>query len=618
MQLSSEQKEFIKTALAGYNILVDACIGSGKTTSIQQLCNALSFDKHILYLTYNKLLKIDAKSKILNANVKVTNYHGFAYECLMKRKLSVGISDLIQAFNKVHPPVGQYDILIIDEYQDIDLELSIMLKYIKEKNPGMQIIAVGDMEQKIYDKTALDVKLFIEEFLGDNKIRMNFTKCFRLSKEHAAKLGRIWGKTIDGVNDKCVVEVMSFEETVRFLAEQDPKDILCLGARIGDLSETLNYLEMEYPEKFNKKTLYASISDTDRGAVEPRSDSGIFTTFDSSKGLERKICVVFDYTESYWRTRISKPQVKFSILRNIFCVAASRGKERIIFVKGNFDVGLLSEKTLSSHVRESTHFEDMNISEMFDFKYKEDVEECFSMLKIKRISEKNQEIIQTKDNDELIDLAPCIGVYQEAAYFQYYDLDKQIEFVYKVDKGRSQAYKQNFYEKNFQEKILALTAAEYDQIRYVRQVEPNFISKEASDMIMERLSEEFGIDEEVQVECSIEFPYEKTIDYDGKERLVCFEALGLADVVQDDVVYELKFVTDLKHEHFLQCACYIVGLGLEKGVLMNTKTGEKFEIKIRDKEKFLDLVIKTVTKRYTEKRCVLEEKKKKKTRRKTA
>lgn len=38
--LSDEQELFLHKALLGENILVDACIGSGKTTAIQHLCCA--------------------------------------------------------------------------------------------------------------------------------------------------------------------------------------------------------------------------------------------------------------------------------------------------------------------------------------------------------------------------------------------------------------------------------------------------------------------------------------------------------------------------------------------------------------------------------------------------
>ena len=38
MQLSDEQSKFVEIAQEGKNILVDACIGSGKTTAIQVLC----------------------------------------------------------------------------------------------------------------------------------------------------------------------------------------------------------------------------------------------------------------------------------------------------------------------------------------------------------------------------------------------------------------------------------------------------------------------------------------------------------------------------------------------------------------------------------------------------
>ena len=176
IELSDEQKRFIKLALAGNNILVDACIGSGKTTAIQALCDEFSQDKKVLYLTYNKLLKLDAKKKIKHKNVTVTNYHGYAYMVLNQIGVRAGISDLIQEFVRVKPEISGYDVLVIDEYQDIEQELADMLEQIKAANPKMQIIAVGDMEQKIYDKTTLDVKGFVDKFLGEYET-LQFTKC---------------------------------------------------------------------------------------------------------------------------------------------------------------------------------------------------------------------------------------------------------------------------------------------------------------------------------------------------------------------------------------------------------------------------------------------------------
>ena len=228
---------------------------------------------------------------------------------LLKRSgVSAGIPDLIQTFIWERPSIGKYDILIIDEYQDIEQELAELLELVKDSNPDIQIIAVGDMEQKIYDKTTLNIESFMKEFLEDH-LTLKFTQCFRLSNDLASMLGRVWKKQIKGVNNYCIVEEMTKEDIIPFLAKQIPADILCLGARTGAMSDTLNTLEEMYPHKFNKKTVYATISDNDfMGKTEPKEDSAIFTTYDSSKGLERKICVVFDFTESYWGVRISKPQ----------------------------------------------------------------------------------------------------------------------------------------------------------------------------------------------------------------------------------------------------------------------------------------------------------------------
>lgn len=589
--LSDEQKLFIDRALQGENILVDACIGSGKTTAIQNLCNRLPHEKRILYLTYNKLLKIDAKSKIKRERVTVTNYHGLAYMILRRMGISVGTPDLIQRFIQEKSLIKRYhlltyDILIIDEYQDIEQELAELLELVKDCNPDMQIIAVGDMEQKIYDKTTLNVESFMKGFM-EKHLRLKFTQCFRLSNHLASMLGRVWKKEITGVNASCKVEAMAKEEIIPFLAEQIPADILCLGARTGAMSDTLNILEERYPDKFNKKTVYATISDNDSmGKTEPKEDSAIFTTFDSSKGLERKICVVFDFTEGYWKVRISKPQQSYMILRNIFCVAASRGKNHIIFVKP--EEAMLSERTLSTFVETNQKFQDVNISEMFDFKYKEDVENCFSQLKFSKITSKDNSPIDIKSRDDLIDLSPCIGIYQEAVFFYRYQIEADIKLKLSFNSELDRLYTEAIKKGSLDQKILFLVSLETRQKRYRTQVITPFVNEEQCEMIKNRLKTRLDRDENAQVACHI--------DFCDKEGNIKFTAKGFADVVKDNIVYELKFVSELTHEHFLQCAVYMVAMNLEKGILWNTRDNVSYEIEVPDRKAFLDAVAKTVTK----------------------
>ena len=588
--LSDEQELFIKRVMEGNNVLVDACIGSGKTTAIQHLCNRLPSNKKVLYLTYNKLLKLDAKEKIRMRNVKVTNYHGFAWEMVNKMGKKVGVSDTIQAFILAEPPIPHYDVLIIDEYQDIEKEFSLMLRMIKEANPGIQIAAVGDMAQKIYDKTTLNVEKFMNEFLGSH-IKLEFTQCFRLSAEHAAYLGRIWKKRIEGVNQSCEIISMSESEVVEFLAEQKVSDVLCLGARNGSLSRTLNDLEEYYPSKYNKNTVYASISDDDSlGTKNPDKNCAIFTTYDSSKGLERKICVIFDFTESYWTTRIRMPQQKYEILRNIFCVAASRGKDKIIFVEP--DEALLSEITLSTPVGTNYKPDNMNISEMFDFKYREDIEECFRLIDKKKIEVEDTSVIEVKSNDGLIDISPCIGIYQEACFFNRYDIDSKIMFHLSVGRAgeKKHLYTDAIRSSSLEKKILFSVAMETRQNRYFDQVQTPFITRDEDIRIQKRLSSRLDKDEEgIQKECSIEFA-------NKKGGSLYFSARGQCDVLKDDVVYELKFVSELTHEHFLQCASYMIGFGLKKGILWNTRDNTVWEITIPDRAAFMDAVARTITK----------------------
>lgn len=586
--LSEEQQLFINYGVKGFNILVEACIGSGKTTAIQALCNAIR-NKNILYLTYNKLLKLDAKARIINGRTTVTNYHGFAWQELSRAGIRAGISELIQTYNRNDLPVGAYDVLILDEYQDIDQEISEMLWHIKKKRPDIQIVAVGDMCQKIYDKTTLDVASFISEFLKgegngirSNYIPMEFTKCFRIGHDHAAMLGRVWEKTITGVNTAFKIDIVPDYRAKVIAANTEPKDLLVLGSRGKGATKLQNYLEKTYPDKFNKHTLWSKIMDTDGGATNPSPDCAIFTTYDGCKGMERKICILFDWSLKYWMTRAEKPDVKYEILRNIFCVAASRGKERLVIVDtgDNIDEDVLCEPFLTRY-----QYHDTPASTLFDFKHVEDVEDAYKLLNVE-ILDPPDVPIPISTSDALIDLSPCVGHYQEAMFFENYKIEDDIELALSMPE---KSHLRRAYDKyDLSRKLLYLAMLDTGQNRYMNQVKDLGITPELEMRLRERLSIHLKPDEIVQQDSSIQFS-----DLGGN---YLFRASGRSDVSRENEIWELKFVTELSHVHALQLAMYLIGEHKETGYLWNTRTGERQRITIPDRERLLDAIGKAATK----------------------
>ena len=587
INLTDEQEKLIDLALQGKNVLVNACIGSGKTTTIQALCDELPDDMNIVYLTYNKLLKLDAKKKIHNYNVSVQNYHGFAFMTLKNSGIECAQSQLIKAFIENNVKVPRIDALILDEYQDIDKEISEMLMKIKKRNPRMQIIAVGDMDQKIYDWTTLNIEEFIQEFLGNHE-EMTFTKCFRLSEKYAKSIGSVWNKEINGVNPETeIIELNDYKEAVARMILLEPKNILCLGQRNGQMALALNELEAVNPKKFNKKTVYASIMDSgDTGSVNPNSDCAIFTTFDGSKGMERDYCFIFDYSPSYWFVRKSKANAKTKILKNIFLVAASRGKKKIYFVKCGKEDILSFEDLKGFEDEENTDYTNIlfDVSEMFSFKYKEDVEKCYSMLKIKQIKTSTSETINTPKADELIDLSPVIGIYQQACFFENFDIQSLINYTKVVHNERIIKAGKNA---SLEKKTLALVAANTSQERYLTQVNIPFIKNSTIDLIKERLSTKFDGKENVEKTLHLKM----VCDHDRSINVV-----GRIDAEKENNVYELKFVEELSHEHFLQCAMYSIMYPYNNAYLWNVKKNQLFKVKVENETEFLTQVLKTITK----------------------
>jgi superfamily I DNA/RNA helicase len=78
--MSQEQRAVLDCIRAGHNVVVDACAGSGKSTTILSIAKELT-GKKILQFTYNSMLRHEVKEKVKDLglhNLQVHTYHSFA------------------------------------------------------------------------------------------------------------------------------------------------------------------------------------------------------------------------------------------------------------------------------------------------------------------------------------------------------------------------------------------------------------------------------------------------------------------------------------------------------------------------------------------------------------
>ena len=119
---SSEQQYVIDQLKGGNHVIVDACAGSGKTTTI--MACAMACPKQLFaMITYNKQLRVEVETKV--KELGLTNIHVYNYHSIAKKYYSndghtdTGIRDLLRQQSKPFYDIPLYSIIVIDEAQDM-------------------------------------------------------------------------------------------------------------------------------------------------------------------------------------------------------------------------------------------------------------------------------------------------------------------------------------------------------------------------------------------------------------------------------------------------------------------------------------------------------------------
>jgi len=151
---SEEQRVIIDHIINGNNVIVDACAGSGKSTTILSCAKFLPYTK-ILQTTYNNQLRQEVKENIIEyqlENINVFTYHCLAVKYYLKDAFDDnGIRKILREDIPPKIDLPAIDLLVLDECQDMTfLYFQFMVKFTKDIGKPFQLLILGDKMQGIY------------------------------------------------------------------------------------------------------------------------------------------------------------------------------------------------------------------------------------------------------------------------------------------------------------------------------------------------------------------------------------------------------------------------------------------------------------------------------------
>ncbi|NDB81492.1 MAG: hypothetical protein EB127_01895, partial [Alphaproteobacteria bacterium] len=134
--LSEEQQNIIDSIKTGRNVIVDACAGSGKSTTILAIAREFP-EERILQLTYNSALRKDVQGKIAEEgieNLTVHTFHSLAVAIYMTTAhTDAGIRHILFTDMKPRYTIPGYSKIVLDEAQDMSLDyFRLMQKFIRD------------------------------------------------------------------------------------------------------------------------------------------------------------------------------------------------------------------------------------------------------------------------------------------------------------------------------------------------------------------------------------------------------------------------------------------------------------------------------------------------------
>lgn len=601
--LPSDEQINIIDKIQTNNVIVNAVAGSGKTTTNLHIANKYQHQK-ILLLTYNKDLKIDSRKKAnimkLN-NLEVHSYHSFCVKYYYKKAFDdSGIINILE--KQLMPLINlDYDIIIIDEIQDINIlyyELICKIFCDIEKNPNLCIL--GDINQciNIWNHSDSRYIIFAEKLFNfnDNEwINCNLSTSYRLTDEMSLFINNclydndniITKKTFDKVRyiiDDCFAPYSVLNEVIYYLDKGYVyEDFFILAPsvkssiKIKPVQILANALtELNIP-------IYVPNSDDKELDKTELEGKIVFSTFHQAKGRERKICIVYNFDDSYFKF-FSKEKNPTKCPNELY-VAVTRGSEYLSLIHHyqNDYLFFLKNKCIEKYVsliknqniliknnNNKLNF-DTNVTDLTRHLPAKIINHCLTFFEIKKIQECEKKINipikikQGKLTEGVSDITgiaiPSFFELQNTKTMTIFNKIKNLNKIKKkeylfIDEDDEYNDKNKFNDiniLNLKPNELLYISNEWNSFKSgynfrLNQIQDyNWLSEENLKLCINRLENKISKNAEYEIKFTTE----------NNEELLNRKLNGYFDCLDNNTLWEFKCVKQLKKEHFLQLAIYM-------------------------------------------------------------
>ncbi|KAK6506114.1 hypothetical protein TWF506_011035 [Arthrobotrys conoides] len=386
--LSKQQEQARQILVAGkQNILINACAGSGKTTTLLQMASHIG--KSFLALLYNRRLRAEtiARSESLDLrNLTIDNYHGLAYRYYTpEADTDQGLKRIVEEDMQPIHPLPEFNVLVLDEQQDMNpIIYNFVLKLLRDcAKTGInspQLMLLGDPRQEIYQFNNADKRflthcrdLFAGQYLEHGKahertwVEINQMVSFRMTSQIIRFINRqlLRGSKpqIEAVKDNpddplpryVVCDAFSdtpLQELKRLLYEEKlpPEEILIMAPSLrsarNPIRDLANLIALEMPDV----RLHIPTDDDDSISENVSTGKLIFASYHQAKGIEREAAILFNFSSSYYDFYDRHPTTLVNV-GNVQYVAATRAKKHLVLIHHYEDdyLPFINRNTLSKY-----------------------------------------------------------------------------------------------------------------------------------------------------------------------------------------------------------------------------------------------------------------------------